>query len=824
MAASASATTLEIPLLPDQRSPTPRCAGIADLAWNKFVELKASNLVYDVRQVFAALVFCIHPVTNGLVIYYMIKTSNPWWASIMTCIMGAPMLTMLLLMNLNGDSRRAFVGAFGVTPTLCAIIAVSVLGAIQSIAPRGGARMQTFVKLQRLLGIGSQCLGLTFQGYIYVREKWLLDNKFKINPLLLILNISIAFYTLYKNVIYFGTYSKVASGGNRRQFFRLLTRLGDEMPSPSVLERLRTLRHAVIECDLSYVDLVGLKVLASCIATSPVLETVVFRETQLGVKGSRAWLQCCNEECDGKDWIEHFRQDFAKLLTFNRKSLRSVRFEPKIDSIDETAWDFSLAGGGLQEVKNGDVTVFSLNNSVPASPLLDAVLANDGKKTVAALEKFDRDAIKPTCPSLHVLDPTPESEGSPQMVVCDRCRNLVVRDHSCYSCCTCNYDICSDCWNQLRSFQRCIQHAALMNHLKALSAAIEAKKEHVVGDPDVLIQAAVGHSGKCVELLLESAADANSFSRLGGPPLYAAALVRSERCAAVLDLLLKHRADPNSESPKSKHSTLHAAAIMNNATAAKLLIEAGADATRLSPSQQPILNVCAYFNSADVAEILLKQRAQADVTCPEGVSPMHRAFLRQSTQTLIVLRSSADWYFKDGVGWAASDHDLHVKQVIGELREEPWRLSFATEPDEADMFFRQRACVAYLVLPESTQPGNSMWIALEGQLMEIRTPLSFKPGDKVPIHYFRVPKNWPRGCHLKVQVEGGRMVVFDRPEGAQLGQLFPFDAETGDLILANQIGALGTLAAESYSGLSLEALKPTFLWLKRRLRGLRETP
>eukprot|EP00730_Choanoeca_flexa_P003019 TRINITY_DN11261_c0_g1_i1.p2 TRINITY_DN11261_c0_g1~~TRINITY_DN11261_c0_g1_i1.p2 ORF type:complete len:162 (+),score=8.86 TRINITY_DN11261_c0_g1_i1:55-540(+) len=99
---------------------------------------------------------------------------------------------------------------------------------------------------------------------------------------------------------------------------------------------------------------------------------------------------------------------------------------------------------------------------------------------------------------------------------------------------------------------------------------------------DTLLTYTVRHCPKVTRLLLELGADPNPVDASGRSPLWHA--INSQN-HAMIELLLRNGADPNLEgptSPEGRVSLVHRAMQLKDDLAVKLLLEYGADITRVS--------------------------------------------------------------------------------------------------------------------------------------------------------------------------------------------------------------------------------------------------
>jgi ankyrin repeat protein len=133
----------------------------------------------------------------------------------------------------------------------------------------------------------------------------------------------------------------------------------------------------------------------------------------------------------------------------------------------------------------------------------------------------------------------------------------------------------------------------------------------------------------------------------GGAPSPLLLFAVSRQCLPMVDLLLRHGADPNRASPVSGVSPLLLAVRLKNEELVGLLLDNGAAAGLRDATGTPPLIDAAYNNLPDVCGLLLAGGAEVDVRCEaeqlSGATPLMVAVLfRQFEAAERLLQSGAD--------------------------------------------------------------------------------------------------------------------------------------------------------------------------------------
>eukprot|EP00927_Polykrikos_kofoidii_P007294 TRINITY_DN12991_c0_g1_i1.p1 TRINITY_DN12991_c0_g1~~TRINITY_DN12991_c0_g1_i1.p1 ORF type:complete len:923 (+),score=111.15 TRINITY_DN12991_c0_g1_i1:71-2770(+) len=800
-----------------------RIATCAAKTFNKMSVIRGYEPWHTLAGMMTNLLFAMHPFTNAMVFIALIKTNNPWWASISLAFMLLPFIVMYFIFNAEPRFRSNFIRAFGLMPSITAIFFVNCRYAIGTtianifpffridVSPQD----ETFVKLQRMCGSVFGTIPWTcFQVYICVRQHMLGWRKVVVDPYLLPLNISLGLFTARSLYSYFVTYSTILAGGDKLRFLQICCALGFGHPSPSTLERLRTKCHVVIKEDLAHLDALGLRSLARAIKTSAVVEEVEFLHSNI-------------ESCLGIADPNDFKESFWKIVCGNQHRLRVLRIMPPFNVVFKPVSnvDFTFVDR-LEMVWNGDDVLFSFDQEFPPGDLRQRVLANAKVQTVAGAE-----AGTLVCLKGHII--AKRTPGDP--CSCDLCKADIRVDATIHSCSVCGYDLCGECAANTLSVDNIAVLAAKRDCWRTLAALIAEDPTRPLRLPSLLTKASFFGASNCVHLLIKCGANVNSIAIGGRAPLHAAAVMGHEN---IVTTLLELNADPDITGLDiyKDRCPLQQAAVSDNWKVAEKLLEWGASVN--SGGTTATLHVCAYYNSPKVAKAVLRAKADIHKEDVNGLYPLSLACERGSFETVRELmafsaqptdtdrRGRNGFFFAERIEVPAKKESMLKLLKDGKLRLFNFDRQYlgasnrknlcALFPDSQE---RQEAAgseitvkkeTIELIVPEGSLPGSVINVPWYGMVLRVVVPLGSVPGEMFK-HTFVKPKHisthmqlssvrLPEGVApetmLKIETPDGQTIPVQAPPGVAPGGVFfmtfpPLNVSTqmGPLGLAEVCGA-----------------------------------
>jgi ankyrin repeat protein len=170
-------------------------------------------------------------------------------------------------------------------------------------------------------------------------------------------------------------------------------------------------------------------------------------------------------------------------------------------------------------------------------------------------------------------------------------------------------------------------------------------------------------TAEAAQALIEAGADVNGVGKLGGWPLGHAV---GEGLAKVVEVLLKHGADPNLPNPDDAGTSLHAAAFNMHPRVTQVLLAHGAKVDARDENGRTPLWHAAFEKgqrSLDVARALIAAGADPNAADQEGETPLIRAALEgNAPMTKLLLDAGAKPNIKDQDGhtalvWVIRDYD-----------------------------------------------------------------------------------------------------------------------------------------------------------------------
>ena len=192
-----------------------------------------------------------------------------------------------------------------------------------------------------------------------------------------------------------------------------------------------------------------------------------------------------------------------------------------------------------------------------------------------------------------------------------------------------------------------------------------------------LIRAAHRTDARMVALLLARGANPNARQRSdfnGGDRLFTPLHIMTfnqdkARAAVIAEMLLKAKADPNLKTEKG-WTPLHLAIPNGQPALVDILLRHGADLTMLTPTgYTPLTQAAWQKDGRDLAELLLKAKADPNARDTDGLTPLHYAAGYQRKETLeLLLASGTNPNLTDPQGRTALDY---VKQGVNLDRSVP---------------------------------------------------------------------------------------------------------------------------------------------------------
>ena len=178
-----------------------------------------------------------HPFTDLSVIFQLVTSTCPrWWAVVAVVFTLLPTLVLLILLNDDDRTRKSFIRAFQLRPTICALAYLNIALTWKRLWGRTSVTLpeEALYKLRRSLTLLALSLGVCFRFTLPSRR-----TRFT-NVCLLLANIALAFYGQYKNYSSFATYTRILTGGNKKDFFNTLLQMGQKTASPHLMTLVRS--------------------------------------------------------------------------------------------------------------------------------------------------------------------------------------------------------------------------------------------------------------------------------------------------------------------------------------------------------------------------------------------------------------------------------------------------------------------------------------------------------------------------------------------------------------------------------------------------------
>ena len=168
-----------------------------------------------------------------------------------------------------------------------------------------------------------------------------------------------------------------------------------------------------------------------------------------------------------------------------------------------------------------------------------------------------------------------------------------------------------------------------------------------------------------VNILLEFGADPNICSRRGQPPLQWAAQSPTERCAEILQALLKHNADVNHPDHQNRTVLINATADLDEPECLRILVENGADLNWQDCHKRTPLGYAAKMGKSRNLSYLLSCGADPHIQDHWGYTPLYEAILQNHHSVLQCLLKEAN--IIPTATFANGMSVLHVTAKYGDL-------------------------------------------------------------------------------------------------------------------------------------------------------------